>query len=286
MAIVNISPLFKYFGHTDPNKPLCNSGLKVLADRSLRVTPPNEFNDPFEFSPIVRPSETTDRKIKRILTDRSFFDQNRCKFPNCRNFTDFQKHMRANIGKVKQRLDNNSSKLADDFQDKFLPRVSQVAGVICFSSNATQPLMWAHYGSKHEGLMFEFAADCPLFQGKGFIRVDYPPDRVRPVYDPSKKGKERIQIEQIARRKSFDWKYEEEYRVIVELKHTYTPDGSTLHLLPIDPLWIVSVTFGLRCPAPLRTEAIRLLTEPELKHIRRFEIRMHRKTFDLKRHEL
>jgi hypothetical protein len=93
------------------------------------------------------------------------------------------------------------------------------------------------------------------------------------------------QIECIARRKSIDWEYEAEYRVIVELKHTHTPGDSKLHLLPIDPSWITSVTFGLRCPELLRAEVARLLSQPELKHIRRFEIHMHRETFDLERHE-
>jgi len=146
--------------------------------------------------------------------------------------------------------------------------------------------------SAHAGLMLEFAVGCPLFQEMGdlqvnFLKVDYPPGQAKSVYDPSKPNEESLrQLRQIAGRKNIDWKYEAEYRVIVELKRTHTPDGSKLHLFPIDPSWITSVTFGLRCPEPIRTEVAHLLTQSELKHIRSFEIRMHRETFDLGRHEL
>ena len=47
--------LFRYYGHTllPAEKPLENSGLKVLQHLSLKVTPPNQFNDLFEFSPVI-----------------------------------------------------------------------------------------------------------------------------------------------------------------------------------------------------------------------------------------
>jgi hypothetical protein len=290
MVIPVTQPLFKYFGHKDADQPLDNGGLKVLANRSLKVTPPNEFNDPFEFSPVVRPSETIEQQIESI-SSRAYFDQHFPAHPNWRSYDHYQECIRVKNDIVKQRLATDSLKLAKDLQDNFPTFASKLVGVICFSSEPAQPLMWAHYASAHTGLMLEFAAGCPLFQEMGFLKVnfsqvDYPPDRTKPVFDPSKPTETLRQLEQIARRKSIDWKHEAEYRVIVELRRTHTPDGSKLHLLPIDPSWIMSVTFGLRCPEPLRTEVARLLTQSELKHIRSFEIKMHRETFELNRHEL
>jgi hypothetical protein len=280
-----IPPLFKYFGHKDVELPRENGGLKVLVNRSLKVTPPNEFNDPFEFSPIIRPSETVEQQIEDI-SSRAFFDQHFPAHPNWRSFAHYKECIQSKMHTAKARLATGSLELANCFQDNFLPSASKIVGVICFSSEATQPLMWAHYASAHTGLMLEFAAGCPLFQGMQLLKVDYPPDRAKPVYDPSKPAETLSQLEQIARRKSIDWKYESEYRVIVELRHTHTPDGSKLHFLPIDPSWILSVNFGLRCPVSLRTEVTCLLTQSGLKHIRLFEMRMHHEKFDLDRHEL
>jgi hypothetical protein len=286
MTIPVIQPLFKYFGHKDAKQPLENGGLKVLANRSLKATPPNEFNDPFEFSPVVRPSGTAKQQINPI-EDRAFFDQHFPTHPKWRNFDHYLTCIRAN----KVALQQGSLSYANNFQDNLPQMASNTIGVICFSSEAAQPLMWAHYASAHTGLMLEFSADCPLFQDMGklkvnFLEVDYPPDRVKPVYDPTKSEESLRQLRQIAGRKSIDWKYEAEYRVIVELSRTYMPEGSKLHLFHIDPSWIASVTFGVRCPEPIQTKVARLLTQSELKHIRRFVIRMHREKFVLERHEL
>lgn len=282
-----VPPLFKYFGHKDPNEPLENSGLKVLDKLSLRVSPPNQFNDPFEFSPVVRPSETVDQIISTLLTDPSFFEQNRQEFPDCRSFAEFQKKLRDNSGEAAPVLRTQMAALVHDFQDKLPQRISEEFGVICFSSRPIQSLMWAHYARAHQGLMIGFISNCPLFKGKGFFKVRY--RSRRPTYDPSKTAEARSQAKQFLRRKSPDWKYEQEYRLIVDLKYAQsapTQAGLTLRLLPINPLWISSVTFGLRCSDVLRAEVARILAEPHMKHVRPFEIRMHRERFSLERHEL
>jgi hypothetical protein len=285
--VLIVPPLFKYFGHKDPNKPLENSCLKVLDKLSLRVTPANQFNNPFEFSPVVRPSATADQIINKLQTDSSLFEQHRQAFPGCRSFADFQKQLRDNNGEVARLLRINTAALVHDFQDKLPQMISEQFGVICLSPRPTQPLMWAHYSSAHEGLMIGFISDCPLFKGKGFFKVKYLSRRA--IYDPSKPGEGSRQAKQFLRRKSPDWKYEQEFRLIVELKFTQsasTHAGSMLRLLPIDPSWISSVTFGIRCPYTLRAEVARMLAESHLKHVRPFEIRMHREKFDLARHEL
>jgi hypothetical protein len=51
----------------------CNeTGVLILKNLQLKVTPPNEFNDPFEFSPVVRnpnPKAHAEKAVKRILTE-------------------------------------------------------------------------------------------------------------------------------------------------------------------------------------------------------------------------
>jgi hypothetical protein len=72
-----------YFKYCD------KSGLLVLKNLQVKVTPPNEFNDPFEFSPVVRnpnPKAHAQKTVKEILKDPRFFEENRLQFPAAKNF--------------------------------------------------------------------------------------------------------------------------------------------------------------------------------------------------------
>jgi len=46
--------LFKYFGHSlwPEERLLENPAFKLFETLTLKVNPPSEFNDPFEFSPV------------------------------------------------------------------------------------------------------------------------------------------------------------------------------------------------------------------------------------------
>jgi len=170
-------PLFKYFGHLDTN-PLENSALKVLDKLSLKATPPNEFNDPFEFSPVVKtsdPKAAARERLNRILTDPSFYNRNHGAFPGCKNFADFKALMQSQPDFLEKDLAKRLTNLDKEFQDDVLPFLSSQYGVICFSAMDCEPLMWAHYASSHSGIVLEFAADCPLFQGGAFFRGGLPP---------------------------------------------------------------------------------------------------------------
>ena len=53
-------------------------GNLVLQNLQLKVTPPNEFNDPFEMSPIIKcadPKAYAVGMAKKALLDPSFFEQ-------------------------------------------------------------------------------------------------------------------------------------------------------------------------------------------------------------------
>ena len=139
---------FKYCGE---------SGLLVLKNLQLKVTPPNEFNDPFEFSPVVRnpnPRAYAEKAVKKVVSEPDFFEANilaiREAFPGVKTFRDFQPVGRANLGKLIAMLEANTPKL--DKSLDVLNTLSKTSGVVCFSSDPAHPLMWAHYASSHKGL--------------------------------------------------------------------------------------------------------------------------------------
>src|SRR5258708_36822320 len=54
--------LFKYMNHF---------GVDVLRDLRFKVTPPNELNDPFEFSPYLAPGKVTEEHVREIMFSAS-----------------------------------------------------------------------------------------------------------------------------------------------------------------------------------------------------------------------
>jgi hypothetical protein len=240
-AITRPERLFKYYGHE--SKPLENRGLAVLKNLALKVTPPAEFNDPFEFSPNVK-TQTRERFL-----------------PGC--------------------LESDEA-----FQQALPAHLSQHYGVICFTSEPADLLMWVHYASSHEGLLLEFDARASLFTSNSFFEVQYETQRAE--LDPWNDAAIRASFDALARRKSEHWRYEREYRVVGELaalQKRETPRG-TIHFLPIPAAWILSVTFGLRSVEEIKAEVSRVATQSHFAHLRQFQMRMHPTDYALLRDEI
>lgn len=103
---------------------------------------------------------------------------------------------------------------------KFRKTVSQDNGIISFSRNWKQPLMWAHYADSHQGIALGFdVPDELLFQ------IDYVTTRIKPdrEIDHSPPLMREL-IERLLRTKHAEWSYEEEYRLLRPLKNC-DPEG-------------------------------------------------------------
>ncbi len=93
--------------------------------------------------------------------------------------------------------------------------ISKEIGIISFSKDWQNPLMWAHYGDKHKGICLGFDVDDSHIK-----EVTYFPKRVPSEVDMQKKygGLNEGDIEKLMCTKYIDWKYENEVRVIVPLE--------------------------------------------------------------------
>lgn len=269
-------PLFKYCGA---------SGSLVLKNLEMKVTPPNEFNDPFEFSPVVRtkdPKGHAEREVQKVIDDPRFYNAHRADFAHLSTFAEFQTYVDRNRAKFAQFLENSTSTLDAGFD--VLNILSQQFGVVCLSGDSLQPLMWAHYADSHKGMVIEFDANDPLFRYPAFLQVDYSADRV--VYDASG-GTSRDVVEQFARRKSPHWSYEQESRLILELAQTRKVAGTLpMYLLRFEPGLLKSVTLGLRSSSALRAEVEMLTSAPPLQHLEVFQIVADPNEFKLDRKKI
>jgi len=254
--------LFRYFDR---------NGCLTLENLNLKVTPPNDFDDPFEFSPVVKTQDlraSAEKRIDALLATPSFLPKVKARFPHIATLKDMQ--ALAAPGKQKDALiDMMAPELPAldlDFQKEVQDILSRTLGVICFTSEPKNPLMWALYADKHKGMVIEFDPAHRLFNANPeFIKVDYSPNRA--TYDPG--DSQHNMVEALAKRKSPQWTYQKESRLIVELRNTTTANvnGKTVQLLPIEAAAIKAVTLGVRADSALETEVRSALKNPDLKHV-------------------
>jgi len=100
--------------------------------------------------------------------------------------------------------------------------ISKEFGILCFSKNWHNPLLWSHYAEKHTGfaLGFEIQEDKatkitysksrPLFKWDGMPRDPIPRQNF---------------LDKLIKTKFVSWKYEEEYRLVYKLNTLDYEDG-------------------------------------------------------------
>jgi hypothetical protein len=269
--------LFRYYGHTllPEEKPLENSGLKVLQELSLKVTPPSEFNDVFELTPVIERPVTEDEARTKLRTAIG---------GECRE-KGLPGTFANDLAEVVLALKPNQADLNFVTQQSIAPTISQRYGIVCFSIVPDDLLMWAHYAAHNHGIMLEFDPEAPMFQGPRFFRVEYNENRLISETQPSEEIK---QAAALARRKSRLWENEAEHRLVVPLDQTtkiVTDSGKPIYLLKVNPEWIRSITVGQRASFEIKSEINRLIRRPDLSHLQaeRYRMFMDPKIFRLNR---
>jgi hypothetical protein len=126
-------------------KYLDRYGLDAIANLELRVTPPNEFNDPLEFTPYFLPPQDECDWEAAYELDK---EQNR-------------EMSSVAMSEFKQRfsIEKNGTLL----QGAWLPKASKQFGVLCLSSDRASVSMWARYSASHTGLVLELKLDTKPF---------------------------------------------------------------------------------------------------------------------------
>lgn len=108
-------------------------------------------------------------------------------------------------------------------------------GILSLSLTPENILMWSHYADQHKGMCIEF--EVPVYPS--LHEVTYPPKAPRfSLYDIFVNGQAGESLS-LLKTKHEDWRYEKEYRQIVE-------NGDNLYDIP-GP--ITGVVFGLRTSA-------------------------------------
>jgi hypothetical protein len=123
-------------------------------------------------------------------------------------------------------------------------------GLLCFSLDWKNPVLWSHYAAKHRGICLGYDLDDKLAN-----RVAYESDRVVAQFDkPSVTDfslDEKL-VDVLLRTKYKHWEYESEVRVFVDLKKLAPESGSFFYACS-KSLVLQEVILGPLCEIPIES---------------------------------
>jgi DUF2971 family protein len=226
-------------------------GVDVLDRLRLKVTPPDRFNDPFEFTPQMR-GLSSEESLRYVLNQNAMREI----YPKLVESGRFSGSLAAFEHEVGRRspdlakaLIETFPQIAEYFRRGFVDTISKTFGVICLSTICDDILMWGHYTNSHTGMVIGFAREHDFWQRSELQRVEYSTNRA--IFDPSIERddpKHQLQTKAIIRCKSSDWAYEKEWRQIQLLAGCVEEsDGEkTNYYIPIPASLISCVILGCR----------------------------------------
>lgn len=271
--------LYKYFG---PDRS------DVLTSRLLRYSPLGVFNDPFEGLPEVTGLDTEEKLLEKYhellpsLVEKEIDE----KFPGVTSWLDKApkelQHRFSKIelvNKVLEQMGENGPNLVREINNEsdrhwadIRSGLDKKIGALCLSEVNDSLLMWAHYGSSHEGFVLGFDV-----RHSHFHRQRNPDDffyhPLRVLYREARPREMLTNLNEAALflTKSYHWSYEREWRIFCELsKADKTIGGSPhpVHLFGFPSDAVTELIFGARASDSMKesmTAAIR--NDSELQHI-------------------
>ncbi|EMD1210226.1 DUF2971 domain-containing protein [Vibrio alginolyticus] len=205
---------------------------KFLTDLSIRICPPNDYNDPFELSPefLAKGDVSEDKK-----------------------FRDVAFNLNGGVSLI-EKYEISDSQI--DTYDRavnvdLVSEISKKIGVACFSFSKNQVptniLMWSHYSESHKGISVKFKDNSNVA------------DRLTPVV--YKDHRPKIDADYLLNNdflslsdfyiKSTHWRYEDEYRLSYSFEDC-TNVGDNIYVNNVDVDSIESVFVGVNASESLR----------------------------------
>jgi hypothetical protein len=197
--------------------------ISMLKSPSIRFTAPDDLNDPYECHLTLEVPLVKSIFVEHLLSQKNSVSR------TC----------------AEQMANNNEKQLVIDALLEYRKHRNDLR-VLSLTTNPLQLLMWAHYGDEHRGVVVELdiwhpSIRCGSSGGDKYSTVEevkYTEDKVRGVPDP-------MTMISVLSRKSLEWKYESEWRLIrtKNMTREYKPG---IDVVDLDISVIRSIYFGAR----------------------------------------
>ena len=119
-------------------------------------------------------------------------------------------------------------------------------GLLCFSADWKDPVLWTHYAAQHRGICLGFDLEETMA-----IKISYEETKLAQRLDESVTSIDAALSDTLLRTKFKSWAYEEEWRVLVSLSAS-PPEGS-MHFFSFQPcLRLREFILGPLCMLPVK----------------------------------
>ena len=147
---------------------------------------------------------------------------------------------------------NLRNKTARSLIEAHKQKLDNEKGLLCFSADWSDPVLWAHYGVQHRGICLGFDLDETMA-----IEISYHDRVLAERLDGSVTSIDSDLSDRLVKTKFKSWAYEEEWRALVLLSDSIFEGG--LYFYPIQTsLELREVILGPLCTLPV--DAVRELT--------------------------
>lgn len=266
-----------------------NRGIDILRNQRLKVTTFDQFNDPFELLPRMRPEFSRDdahgvvrdpelrhRMYEQALAERSFTGTREL----------FEQMLDTFQEPLAEQIAADYPRDAAQFRDTHQATIAKEFGLICLAAARDSLLMWSHYTKGHSGLVIGFhTANAFFTDGPPIHEVVYADERVLMGHygDQADRGRIGQQVADLIKRKSTCWSYENEWRQAHMLAGCIAePDPlrekRLLYFRPISQTAVAEVVVGCRAD---RASILNVLGQPGFEHVTAFRAKLHESEFKL-----
>ncbi len=257
-------------------KYVSSEGIISLENCKLKITPPNQFNDPYEFIPRIIGASDADETNSYLSDDDVLSEHYEAAVKEGvwdGNLVEFIEEIKKNTEDYTNSVVKVSSEneIQWKYSKEFLNYVSQLLGVLCVTKNSSNILMWSHYADSHSGIVIGMdERDIFFDNSNGLYEIEYVTNR--PILDLSWLDESddtgRFTAE-IIRKKYKDWAYEQEVRAVFSLSdcENLAVQGDSLYLKKFNPRLIQEVIMGCRCSEETEERIVSLLNQSHYSHV-------------------
>lgn len=233
--------------------------INTLVNGEMWFSNPDDFNDPYDSYLVVDSNNTLEElrnylmqmaeKHKLPYTHKQIKEKAKYWFDNPTALTDYLKMNRQNEKEKK--------------------------GIACFSKSDNILLMWSHYANAHKGscLTFDITKDYDFF-ALPFL-VDY--TEKYPKLNFIREKNSRLKYKHIIATKSIDWEYEEEVRIVRDIRD----HGNSRGLIKFNKEALIEIKFGLRTnPKDIET-ITKIVKGLDYQHVKLFKAELKKAEFGI-----
>lgn len=213
------------------------TGLKILETQTIRFSNPTTFNDPYDCNIPIKLKDSVDLDSDFFITLNN----------QIREYTNSDTLIKDKLDKELEILKNSKEKLkinANIFLNKILTHFKEDMRVLSLSNTNSNLLMWGHYTKNHTGIAIGFDTSYKFF--RNVIKIKYKKEQPRLgkslINDLTLKSPKALEeLRLFFHTKSFDWRYEQEYRCEIGINNLYNEFLSTPSFITMFPAFFKEI---------------------------------------------